>query len=155
MKKIWLVLLFVWPDFAFAQTTFLPVPIAFPHIVAGGDPNGQNYVTILQLVNNNSSQITGHISLFGDSGSPLAVLFDGGGQQAILDVSLAPGQTRQIRLTLNGPITSGWMEISYTPSDALTTVILQFRSGSTLLSEIGVDPSLGPMAATDLAAETN
>jgi hypothetical protein len=47
------------------------------------------------------------------------------------------------------------MQISYTPSDALTTVILQFRSGSTLLSEIGIKPLPEPMAATDLAAETS
>jgi hypothetical protein len=155
MKKISLVLLLVWSDFTFGQTTFVPVPIAFPHVVAGGDSGGQNYVTLLQVVNNNSASITGHLSLFGDTGSPLAVFFDGHGPQATLDISLVPGQTREIQVTLNGPVTSGWLEISYTPSDALTTVILQFRSGSTLLSEIGVAPSFGPLAATDLAAETN
>src|SRR5262249_47931480 len=138
MKKIALVLLLLCSHMAFGQTNFVPVPIAFPHLAAGGDPAGTNYVTLLQIVNNNSASTTGHITLFGDSGSPLGFLFDGQGPLSTLDVKVDPGQTREIRLTLNGPVTSGWMQISYTPSDALTTVILQFRSGSTLLSEIGV-----------------
>src|ERR1043165_3726773 len=136
MKKVWLAFLLL-PNVALAQTTFVPIPIAFPHIVAGGDPSGQNYVSLLQFVNNNSVSTTGHLSLFGDSGSPLAVSFNGQTAQSKLDVTLSPGQSREIQVTLSGPVTAGWMEISYTPSDALTTVIIQFRSGTTLLSEIG------------------
>src|SRR6266481_2126088 len=128
MKKIAFVLILAWCDLAFGQSTFVPDTVDFPHIVAGGDPAGQNYVTLLQFVNNNSSSTKGHVSLFSDSGSPLAVLFDGQGPQSTLDIQLNPGQTRQIQLTLKGPITGGWMAISYTPSAALTTVILQFRS---------------------------
>src|SRR6266481_9895011 len=100
MKKIALVLLLAWSDLAFGQTTFVPVPIAFPHVVAGGDPGGQNYVTLLQVVNNNSVSTTGHISLFADSGSPLAVLFDGQGPLSKLDLTLNPGQSREIQVTL-------------------------------------------------------
>src|SRR5215471_20642366 len=155
MKKLGVILLFLWSDLALAQTTFVSVPVAFPHVVAGGDPAGTNYVTILQIINNNSVSTTGHISLFGDSGSPLGFLFDGQGPLSTLDVKLDPGQNREIHLTLTGPVTSGWMQISYTPSGALTTVILQFRSHSTLLSEIGIKPLPEPMAATDLAAETS
>src|SRR5205085_6009684 len=88
-------------------------------------------------------------------GAPLPVLFNGQGPQATMDVPLDSGQTRQIQLTLNGIVTPGWMEITYTPSDALTTVILQFRSGTTLLSEVGVDPALSTLSGTDIAAETN
>ncbi len=155
MKKLALVLLMVSSDFAIGQTnTFVPQFIDFPQIAAGGGSDGQNYVTILQVVNNNSASTTGHISLFADSGSPLAVLFDGQGPQATLDVTLLPGESREIQITLNGPVTVGWMNVAYTPSDALTTVILQFRSGTTLLSEVGVNPAL-TIAATDIAAETN
>src|SRR6266699_1299528 len=155
MKKLAILLLLVWSDFSFGQSAFVPDTVDFPHIVAGGDPAGQNYVTLLQVVNNNSSSTKGHVSLFSDSGSPLAVLFDGQGPQSTLDVQLSPGQTRQIQLTLKGPVTGGWMAISYTPSAALTTVILQFRSGTTLLSEIGVDPASDSMTSTDIAAETS
>src|SRR5436190_3454582 len=155
MKKIGLVLLLIWPGIVFAQTTFVATTVAFPHIVAGGDAGGINYVTLLQLVNNNSVSTTGHITLFGDNGSPLSVLMDGQSPLSTLDVALSPGQTREIQLTLNGPVTAGWMKIAYTPSNALTTVILQFRSGATLLSEIGVDPAFDPLSGTDFAAETS
>ena len=155
MKKIVIALLLLCSGSAFGQSTFVAVTVGFPHIVAGGDPAGTNYITLLQLVNNNSASTTGHISLFSDSGSPLAVVFDGGAPQSTLDVHLAAGETRQIQMTLNGPVTAGWMTISYTPSGALTSVILQFRSGTTLLSEIGVDPAFGPISATDFAAETS
>jgi hypothetical protein len=154
MKKLVLLLFLLSSGFAFGQVTYLPVTVAFPHIAVGGDPNGQNYVTLLQLVNNNSSFTTGHMAFFSDSGAPLPVLFDGQGPQSTMDVQLDSGQTRQIRLTLNGIVTAGWMEITYSPSDALTTVILQFRSGTTLLSEIGVNPAHG-ISATDIAAQTD
>ena len=157
MKRLAIVLLFVWCDFAFGQTAFVPVTITFPQIAAGGDAGGVNYVTILQIVNSNSAPITGHVSLFADNGSPLAVLFDGQGPKSTLDIGLAAGQGREIQITLNGPVTPGWMQIAYTPSDALTTVILQFRSGATLVSEVGVQPiDLDfRMSATDFVAETN
>ena len=155
MKKLGLLILLLSSDFAFGQVTYVPVPVAFPQIAVGGDPAAQNYITLLQLVNNNSSFTTGHIQLFSDSGSPLPVLFDGQGPQSTMDVKLDSGQSEQIQITLNGAITAGWMLITYTPSDALTTVILQFRSGTTLLSEIGVAPAFDTMTATDLAAETD
>jgi hypothetical protein len=151
MKKLGLLILLLSSDFAFGQVTYVPVPVAFPQIAVGGDPAAQNYITLLQLVNNNSSFTTGHIQLFSDSGSPLPVLFDGQGPQSTMDVKLDSGQSEQIQITLNGAITAGWMLITYTPSDALTTVILQFRSGTTLLSEIGVAPAFDTMTATDLA----
>ena len=47
------------------------------------------------------------------------------------------------------------MEIVYSPCDALTTVLLDSFSGTTLISEIGVDPASDVMPATDFAAETD
>jgi hypothetical protein len=47
------------------------------------------------------------------------------------------------------------MLINYTPSDALTSVILQFRSGTNLLSEVGIDPAFDTLGTTDFAAETD
>ena len=155
MKRILLLVLLLSSHSVFAQVTYVPVTIAFPQIVAGGDAGGQNYVTLVQVVNNNSSATTGHIALFGDNGSPLGVLFDGLGPQTSMDVKLDSGQSRQIQITLNGPVTAGWMTVAYTPSDVLTTVVLQFRSGTTLLSEIGVEPALDTISATDIAAETD
>ena len=149
-----LMLLF-FANLAFGQITYAPVDLAFPQIAVGGDPGGQNYVTVIQIVNNNSTSTTGHIALFSDSGSALSVQFDGQSPQSMLDVTLASGATRQIQLTTSGDITAGWMQLRYSPSDALTTVLLQFRSGTTLLSEVGVDPAFGPLAATDFAAETD
>jgi hypothetical protein len=149
-----LILLFA-ADVAFGQATSTPVTVAFPQLAVGGDADGLNYVTIIQVVNNNSVSITGHIALFSDSGSALAVSFDGQAPQSTLDITLAPGATRQIQVTLNAAITVGWMTINYSPSDALTTVILQFRSGTTLLSEVGVNPAFDAIAATDFSAETD
>jgi hypothetical protein len=150
---LWLFICFA--DVALAQSTFIPVSIGFPQIAIGGDQAGQNYITIIQIVNNNSAATTGRISLYGGSGAPLQVLFDGQGPQATLDLTLQPGQTRQIELSGAGEITAGWMDISYSPAAALTSVILQFRSGTTLLSEVGVDPAFQSISGTDFAAETD
>lgn len=155
LRFVALLLLMLCGEFGFSQIVFQPVPLAFPQVAFGGDSEGQNYTTIVQIVNNNSASTTGRIALFSDSGSALAVLFDGQGPHSTRDITLAPGETRQIQLTLSGAITAGWMQITYSPSDALTTVILQFRSGATLLSEVGVDPAFETLAATDFAAETD
>lgn len=148
-------MLLLFANVAFGQITYSPVSLAFPQIAIGGDAGGQNYVTLIQIVNNNSTSTNGHIALFSDSGSALSAQFDGQSPQSTLDVTLASGATRQIQVTTTGAITAGWMQITYTPSDALTTVLLQFRSGTTLLSEVGVDPAFDTLAATDFAAETD
>ncbi len=147
-------MLLLFANLAFGQGTSLPVFVDFPQIAVGGDAGGPNYVTLLQIVNNNSATTTGHLALYLDDGSQLAALFDGQGPQTSMDIPLASGESRQIQLTMNGAITTGWMEITYSPSDALTTVILQFRYGNTLLSEIGVPPA-DPISGADLAVETD
>src|SRR5262245_15909714 len=108
-------------NIAFGQAQFQGAAVVFPQIVVGGDPSPTNYVTILQLVNNNSATTGADIALFGDSGSPLSVSFDGQTPQATMHVNLNSGETRQIQLTLSGDITPGWLAISYSPSDALST----------------------------------
>jgi hypothetical protein len=156
MKRQWMaVLLFLFfAGRAFGQVTYFPVALAFPQIAVGSSA-GQNYTTLIQVVNNNSTTVTGHIALFGDSGTAFSVLFDGQGPQSTMDFTLNSGATRQIQLTSNGDITAAWMDITYTPSEPLTSVILQFRSGTTLLSEVGVDPAFDVMAGTDFSAETD
>jgi hypothetical protein len=150
------VLLFVLVSkLAYGQATSQGVSIGFPQIVVGGDPNGTNYTTILQFVNNNSATTAADISLFGDSGSPLPVSFDGQSPQATMHVVLNSGETRQIQLTLSGNIIPGWMEIDYSPSDALASVILQLRSGSTIVAEVGVDPKSSLIGAADFPVETD
>ncbi|HEU5239023.1 MAG TPA: hypothetical protein VFU37_17970 [Pyrinomonadaceae bacterium] len=140
---------------AYGQVQFQGTGVAFPQIVVGGDLGATNYVTIIQLVNNNSASTAAHIALFGDTGSPLAVSFDGQSPQATMDVTLASGEARQIQLTLSGDITPGWLLTTYTPSDALATVILQLRAGSSIVSEVGVAPSFNVVSATDFSAETD
>src|SRR5216117_1846970 len=103
MKKIVLLLLLLSSNLAFGQVTYIPASIAFPQIAVGGDSGGQNYVTLLQIVNNNSAGTTGHVALFSDSGSALPALFDGQGPQSTTDITLASGEARQIQLMLNGP----------------------------------------------------
>jgi hypothetical protein len=138
----------------FGQAASIPVDVFFPHIAIGGDPGGQNFVTLIQIVNNNSADITGHLDLIAENGSALSAQIDGD-SQSTLDFTLASGQARQIQVTLDGDLTSGWMHIGYSPSDPLTTVILQYRSGTALLSEVGVDPQFGGMLSTDFAIETD
>jgi len=140
---------------AHGQVTFLPVSLGFPQIAVGGDASGINYGTLVQMLNNNSAPTTAHIALFADSGSPLSVLVNGDGPKSTLDITLAGGETRQIQLTLVGNVTAGWMEIDYTPSEAVTSVIIQFRSGTQLLSEVGVDPAFDTFTGTDFSAETD
>jgi hypothetical protein len=158
MKKIALVLFLLIANSAYGQSTYFTISVAFPQVAFGGDESGDNYVTILQALNNNSVPITGHLELFSDSGAALAVLLEGQGPQSTWDISLAAGEARQIQLTLNGPVTAGWMVITYSPSDALTTVVLQYRNAGALRSEVGVEPAFPdfdiPLSA-DVAVETD
>ena len=149
------VLTLFFANMAYGQAQFQGVSVAFPQIVVGGDPGSTNYVTIIQLVNNNSAATGADIALFGDSGSPLAVSFDGQTAQSTMHVTLNSGEARQIQLTLSGDITPGWLEIDYSPSDALASVILQLRSGTSIVSEVGVDPSFGLISQTNFSAETD
>jgi hypothetical protein len=145
MKKLLmllpLIVLFSAP--AFAQVSFGSEVISFPHVDVGGDPAGLNYVTLVQLVNNNSADIVGHLTLFSDSGAALSASFDGQAAAAALDFTIASGATKQIQISLSGAITSGWMQIGFTPAEAQTTVIIQYRSGTAVLSEVGVNETDG------------
>src|SRR5437867_12185847 len=124
MKKFGFLLFVLWAEVLSGQVTYPPVTIAFPHVVAGGDPNGPHYVTLLQIVNNTSASTTAHVALFSDSGSPLAVLFDGQGAQSTIDLQLDGGQSRQVQININRPISAGWIVIVYSSGDALTRVLL-------------------------------
>src|SRR5690242_1239561 len=111
MRLALLVLLLFSTAAAFGQTTYISEPVVFPQIAIGGDADGVNYVTLIQLVNNNSSAVTGHVVLFSDTGSAISAMFDGQGPQLSLDVNLASGEARQIQVTLNGAQTAGWLAI--------------------------------------------
>ena len=148
-------LIFGGAHLAFGQAVFPPAALAFPQIAVGGDAGAENYATLIQIVNNNSAPTAGRIELLSGDGSPLAVLFDGEGPISSAEIPLESGETRQIRLTMDGPVTAGWLHITYSPSDALTTVILQFHSGTKLLSEIGVKPEFNLMWNTAIPIETD
>ena len=120
MKKIVFLSFVLWAEVASGQVTYPPVTIAFPQLLPGGDPSGPHYMTLLQIVNNNSASTTA-----------------------------------QVQININGAITAGWMEIVYSPCDALTTVLLDSFSATTLISEIGIDPASDVLPATDFAAETD
>src|SRR5262245_26031250 len=114
MKKPLLLMLLLCANFAFSQQPpSIPVSVDFPQIAIGGDAAGANYATLLQVVNNNSVPTTGHVVLYANDGSRLAAVFDGQGPQTSIDIPLAAGQAREIRLTASGPVTAGWMEITY------------------------------------------
>src|SRR5437763_15661199 len=108
MKKIAFLSFVLWAEVASAQVTYPPVMIAFPHVVAGGDPNGPHYVTLLQIVNNSAASTAAHVTLFSDSGSPIAVLFDGHDPQSTIVLKLRGGQSRQEQININGATTVGW-----------------------------------------------
>jgi hypothetical protein len=148
-------LLMAIPSLGFAQTSYPPVTLAFPHIAVGGDPAGGNYVTVLQIVNNNSAPTTGHFDLLSDTGTAFPVLVDGTGPSSTIDLTLSPGETRQILLFSTGAITSGWMRATYTPSAASTTVLAQYRSGTALVSEVGIAPASSTLLTTDLVFEND
>jgi hypothetical protein len=143
------------PQFAFGQSTFQGVTLAFPQLAVGGDPAAAHYVTILQIVNNNSAATSGHFELLSDSGTPFQVLVDGAGPQASFDVGLAPGETRQIELSSSGDVASAWMAATYTPAHALTAMIIQYRHGASVRSEVGVEPALQTLLETDLAFDND
>ena len=140
---------------SYGQVAFSPVPLAFPQIVIGGDPTGVNYTTLIQMINNNSATVTGKLSLLSDSGSALQGSFDGQSPQTSLDISLGPSEFRQIAVTLEGGVTVGWLAAAFSPAEVVTSVILQYRSGASLLSEVGVDPAYSTVLNTDFAIDTD
>jgi hypothetical protein len=138
----------------FAQVSYLPVTVQFPHIVVGGDPGGLNYVTVVQAVNNNSTFSVVHIALFSDSGAPMSASFDGGTPASFVDFNLDSGATRQIAISSTGSIAGGWMSIIYNNSDAATTVVIQYRAGTSVLTEVGINPFYNELPFSDFAVET-
>jgi hypothetical protein len=138
----------------FAQVSYVPVTVQFPHIVVGGDPGGLNYVTLFQAVNNNSTFSVGHIALFSDSGAPMSASFDGGAPSTVLDFTVDSGATRQIAISSTGAIAVGWMSVIYNTSDDPTTVIVQYRAGTSVLTEVGINPFYSELTFTDFAVET-
>src|SRR5262249_42300531 len=116
----------------------------------------------VQLVNNNSANIAGHLTLFSDSGAALPASFDGQAPAAALDFNIDSGAVKQIQISMSGAITSGWMQIGFTPADAQTAVIIQYRAGASVLSEVGVNESDGQrlnsclwVCGTDFSAESD
>src|SRR3954464_3052932 len=108
MRKTILMLLLC-ANFAFGQqTSSIPVSVDFPQIAIGGDADSANYITLLQVVNNNSIPTIAHVALYANDGSGLAARFDGQGPQTSMDISLAAGQAREIHLTGSGAVTPGW-----------------------------------------------
>jgi hypothetical protein len=157
MKRCLVALLMaLFAEAAFGQVTYVPTVLAFPQIAIGGDPNGVNYTTVVQMVNNNSSSLTEHIALYSDTGAPMAASFDGGAPVTALDLSLVSGQTRELHITMNGAVTPGSMQVTYWPSDAVTSVIVQFFNGPSLLSEVGIPPTFTDniISGADFAAVT-
>lgn len=147
---------------AFAQVTSGPVPdtVAYAHMSVGGDPNGLNYLTLLQFLNDNSANTSGHIAVFSDNGSPLAVSFNGGAPATTFDFALQSGTTAEVQLSSsNTTVTSGWLNITYSPSNAETTELIQYRSGTTIIGEVGVPGTditqNGPLPSTTFPAETS
>jgi hypothetical protein len=158
MRVAALVLVMLLAAAAFGQSVSIPEGLIVPQVALGGPADGVNYVTLVQFVNNNSATITGRLTLLSDSGTALSAKFDGQGPQPSLDLTLASGEARQIQITVDGEVTVGSMSLNFSPAAALTTVILQFKVGATVLSEVGVDavdPSFNFIDATDFPAETD
>lgn len=156
-RRIGLLLLLTLPRLASGQSaTFVSVPpLAFPQIAIGGDPLGSHYVTFLQVVNNTSAPTNGHVELLSNSGAAFSALVDGAGPMSAFDISLGPGETVQVALSSGGDEASGWMKVAYSPAVVLTSVLLQYLSGNTLLSQVGVDPAFNTILSTDLPFEND
>jgi len=153
--RIFLLLFLATAATSYGQVSFQSVILAFPQVAVGGDPGGPNYTTLIQMVNNNSVNVTGTLTLLSDSGTAMQASFDGASPQSMLQVTIGPSEFREIAVTLDGSLTVGWLAVSFSPSDALTSVILQYRSGATLLSEVGVDPAYSTILGTDFAIDTD
>jgi len=138
---------------AFAQTSFQPVTVQFPEIVVGVN-EGLNYLTIVQAVNNNSTSSQGHIALFSDSGGTLSASFNNGAPAPTFDFTMDSGVSLQIVISSTGPISAGWMSITYNTAAPETTALLQYRAGTSVLTEVGLNPFYGTMQSTDFVVET-
>jgi hypothetical protein len=141
-------------DLAFGQAASVPVPVFFPQLAMGGSADGQNYDTIIQIINHNSTSITGHVALFSDTGSPLAVSFDGQSPQSAADITLASGAARQIQLTLLAtlPVAESGM---YRPSITGLRITGTNRSGAQVSFQIDFtdfDSDIATTSSTSVSA---
>lgn len=146
---------------AFAQAGFKSTNVWFPNMDVGGDPNGPHYDTLVEASNNTSSFLTGVLTVYSATGTAVPVSFDGQAPAASLNFELDSGVVREIQISSTGEITQGWIQITYTPNLAETTVIVQYLGGSSILSEVGINPFFNNMTnflsgpATVFPVETN
>src|SRR5262249_44118256 len=127
MRVSALVILLLSATVAFGQTASIPEAFVVPQVAIGGDADGLNYVTLLQLANNNSATINGRLAILSDTGTAVSAIFDGQAPQTTLDITLASGEARQIQITFSGIITAGSLVMTFSPAGPLATVILQVR----------------------------
>jgi hypothetical protein len=139
---------------AFAQVGFKSTNVWFSNMDVGGDPNGLHYVTLVDASNNTSSFSTGVLTVYSATGTAMPVSFDGQAPAASLNFELDSGVVRQIQISSTGEITQGWIQITYTPNLAETTVIVQYLGGSSILSEVGINPFFNNMTDTTLGPAT-
>ena len=139
---------------AFAQVGFKSTNVWFPNMDVGGDPNGLRYVTLVEASNNTSSFSTGVLTVYSATGTAMPVSFDGQAPAASLNFEMDSGVVRQIQISSTGEITQGWIQITYTPNLAETTVIAQYLGGSSILSEVGINPFFNSMTDTTLGPAT-
>lgn len=149
----WLFVLFCAAP-TFAQVGFQSKNVWFPNLDVGGDPGGLHYVTLVEASNTTSSFLTGVLTVYSADGTAMSVSFDGQAPEASLSFELDSGVARQIEISSTGDITQGWMQITYTPNLAETTVIVQYLAGSSILSEVGINPFLNNMTDTTLGPAT-
>jgi hypothetical protein len=139
---------------AFAQVGFQPTNVWFPNMDVGGDPNGLHYVTLVEASNNTSSFLTGVLTVYSATGAAMSVSFDGQAPATSLNFELDSGVVRQIQISSTKEITNGWIQITYTPNRAETTVIVQYLVDSSILSEVGINPFFNNMTNTTLGPAT-
>jgi hypothetical protein len=133
---------------SFAQVGFRSSNVWYPNMDVGGDPGGLHYVTLVEASNNTSSFLTGVLTVYSAGGTAMEVSFDGQAPAASLNFELDSGVVRQIQVSSAGDITQGWIQITYTPNLAETTVIVQYLAGSSILSEVGISPFFNTMTNT-------
>lgn len=133
---------------AFSQAGFKSQNVWFPNMDVGGDPNGLHYVTLVEVSNNTSSFLTGVLTVYSTAGTPMPVSFGGQAPATSLDFELDSGVVQEIQVSSTANITQGWIQITYTPNLPQTTVIVQYLGGSSILSEVGINPFINLMTNT-------
>lgn len=135
---------------AFAQG---PAPLIFPQFANGAFEGGSLRSTLV-LQNTGPGAVTARAEFFRDDGSPYILTFTDGQTGAARDIPIGPGASVFLTTNGQGPLASGWVNVSNAAVGG-TVIFSQYDGSGRLVTEASVGASTPGTAFTIPLDTTN